>query len=164
MGYLPFSAFPRLPWKRGTKWVLCSVLGLVLAAAGCGGSSTGSISGKVFYKDAPLKGGNVTFATKDKKVVRLSEISEDGSYSIEKMPTGDALIAVDTSSLQPPKMERFVNKPPPGVEAPAGYKMDNPAERAKRYVAIPEQYADPEKSGLTCPVKKGKQQFDINLK
>jgi hypothetical protein len=34
----------------------------------------------------------------------------------------------------------------------------------KRYVPIPEQYSDPESSGLTLDVKKGTQQHDIDLK
>lgn len=163
MRYVSLPLCPQSAWGRGTKWVICFLLGISLAAAGCGSSSNTSITGKVFYKDAPLKGGNVTFMTQDQKIIRLSEIDEDGGYTIDKMPTGEALITVDTSGLKPPKQKVPVNKPPPGVEPPPGYKPADPEEKAKRYVPIPEKYADPKQSGLTYQVKKGKQQFDINL-
>lgn len=165
MCYLPSSAFPRWTWGRGTKWMLCVALGMSLVAAGCGGSSTGTVSGKVYFKDAPLKGGTVTFSTKDKKISKVAEIKEDGSYEIDRMPAGEALIAVDTSELKPSPMAANMpmNAPPPGAKLPSGYKIDNPKERAKRYVEIPAQYADPDKSGLNYTVQKGKQAHDIKL-
>jgi hypothetical protein len=157
------SPILRSAWERRTKWALSFILGISLAAAGCDGSSTATITGKVYYNDAPLKGGNVSFMTKDQKVIRLSEISEDGSYTIEKMPTGEALITVETSGLKPPAQKMPANKPPPGVEPPAGYKPLDFEERAKRYVPIPDRYSDPKQSGLTYQVQKGKQQHDIKL-
>ncbi len=157
------SPIPRSACQRRTKWALGFMLGISLAAVGCGGSSSATITGKVYYNDAPLKGGNVSFMTKDQKVIRLSEISEDGGYTIEKMPTGEALITVDTSGLKPPAQKMPANKPPPGKEPPPGYKPPDFEERAKRYVPIPDRYSDPKQSGLTYQVKGGKQQFDIKL-
>lgn len=136
-------------------------LGLSLATIGCG-RSTGTISGKVYYKNAPLKGGNVTFLTKDKKISKLAEIKEDGSYDIERMPAGEAFIMVDTSALKP-SQGMHMNAPPKGVEPPPGYESPNVKEDAKRYVPIPPQYADPDKSGLTYTITGGKQTHDINL-
>ena len=146
------------------KWVPCFALGISLAAVGCG-SSTGTISGKVSYKGAPLKGGYVTFYTKDKKVTRPGEIQEDGSYKIEKMPTGEALICVDTSTLKPPTQAHNIPtySPPKGQQLPPRYKLSNNEEKAKRYVEIPSQYADPDKSKLTYTVKGGSQEYDIKL-
>lgn len=149
--------------RQGLRTGLAGLLfATLLAMTGCG-SSTGTISGKVSYKDAPLKGGNVTFLTKDKKVSRLSEIQEDGSYKIEKMPAGEVLISVETASLKPPPASRFVNAPPAGANAPPGYKAPDFKEKAKRYVEIPEMYSDPDKSKLTYTVKGGEQNFDIKL-
>ena len=145
------------------KRVLCFALGMSLAAIGCGGGSTATISGKVYYKDAPLKGGRVTFVSKDKKVSRVDDIKEDGSYKIEKMPAGEARIAVDTSNLKP---SPGMNRPPPpkGAKVPPGYNPPTSEDKAKRYVEIPAQYADTDKSGLTYTVKGGSQPYDIKLK
>lgn len=46
-------------------------------------------------------------------------------------------------------------------------KMNSPLadpERAKRYVPIPPQYGDPDKTKLSYEVKSGKQEHDIDLK
>src|SRR6516162_1447836 len=48
-----------------------------LFAAGCG-SSTTTITGKVYYKDKPLPGGSVTFVGPGGKGGGASKISEDG--------------------------------------------------------------------------------------
>lgn len=64
----------------------------VLALVGCG-PATGSISGKVTYKDKPLTGGTVTFLTSDNKV-KTAIIKTDGNYTIDKVAVGDAKIGV----------------------------------------------------------------------
>lgn len=145
------------------RYVLGLALGLSLAAAGCS-RSTGTVSGKVYYKNTPLKGGNVTFLAPDKKISKVAEIKEDGSYEIDKMPAGEAAIAVDTSTMKPPATRTPVkNAPPKGKQPPPGYTMANFGDKAKRYVPIPPQYASPEKSGLIYTVQGGKQAHDINL-
>ncbi|HUR52694.1 MAG TPA: hypothetical protein VMZ71_01090 [Gemmataceae bacterium] len=52
---------------------------------------------------------------------------------------------------------------------PEGYTPSNPADaasvqNAKRYVQIPEKYADPKNTDLTFTVGGGTQTFDIDLK
>ncbi|MGH7173570.1 MAG: hypothetical protein ACRELG_25085 [Gemmataceae bacterium] len=154
---------PYFSGKGFAKGLLGFVLAMSLATVGCG-SSAGTISGKVYYQGVALKGGNVTFLTKDKKVSRLAEIKEDGSYQIEKMPTGEALITVDTSTMKPPQSgNRRANVPPKGAIVPPGYKPLNLEEKAKRYTEIPPQYKDPAQSKLTYTVKGGKQEYDIKL-
>jgi hypothetical protein len=134
-------------------------------------SSSATVSGKVTYKGAPLKGGYVTLVTAT-GISRPGGISEDGSYTIDNVPTGPVKIAVDTESIKPrssagkggmapPKKYG----PPPGAEQPSApaYKPPDPTAGADRYVAIPQKYADPEKSGLTYTVKSGSQTHDIPL-
>jgi hypothetical protein len=128
--------------------------------AGCG-RSTASVTGKVTYQGAPLKGGNVTFHHAGTKQSKLAVIYEDGSYTIDKMPTGDVTIAVETESLR--KKAQLPRYSAPG-DAPGGFKSPDPAVAAQRYVAIPATYADPGTSGLTCKLKGGKQEHDIPLK
>jgi hypothetical protein len=158
---------------RAVRWVvsgLCVCLGLT--AAGCGGTAT--VSGKVSYKGTPLTGGVVLFVA-DQKGTYRSEIGEDGSYRIDKVPTGPWKIAVDTSMAQaPPAGQKGppggVGKmmPPKDTALPESAKggMYDPERKApsRNAVKIPDHYANPETSKLTYTVTGGgSQQFDINL-
>jgi hypothetical protein len=131
----------------------------LLALAGCG-PATGSISGKVTYKDKPLPGGMVTFFAADKKS-QTAVIGTDGTYTIDRVAVGPAKIAV-LPPAAPPKM-------PPGMKMDAG-KMGgapeggSPPPSADKPVSLPPKYQDPEKSELTYTVTAGKQEHDIPLK
>ena len=148
------------PWRGvGRSAMVLVAMVASLQATSCG-PSTGSISGKVYYKDAPLKGGNVTFVAADKKSY-MAEIGEDGSYTIhEKMPAGDVKIAVETDSL---KQQATLPRYSAPADNKGDYKPPDSAAAAKRYVKIPEKYASAETSGLKYTVKGGKQEFDIKL-
>ncbi len=135
-----------------------------LVVTGCG-NPVGSVSGKVTYKGTALKGGNVVFA-KANGQNEWAEIQEDGSYKFDKIPAGPVKVAVVTSSLKPPRQlpgqgQARANNPPPGQENPN--KSESAADRAKRYVAIPDKYEDPKTSGKEYTVKSGNQTYDITL-
>lgn len=140
-------------------------LALLVAVAGCG-PKTGTVSGKVTYKGEPLKGGNVIFAS-EKGQSLLAPIGEDGTYTIQNVPVGEAKIAVKTKHLgivaAMAKMKGAGGPPQDtsgGVGAP---KKLTPEEAVRRFVAIPAQYEDTETSGLTFTVKGGSQSHDIPL-
>jgi hypothetical protein len=132
---------------------------VLLALAGCG--SSGSVSGKVTYKDKPLAGGTVMFFTSDQKV-KSAVIGLDGTYRIDKVTPGPARIGV-TPPITPPKM-------PMGMKMDAAKMGGAPADAAgptatdTKPLSLPEKYQDPEKSGLTCTVTSGPQQHNIELK
>ncbi|HTU16595.1 MAG TPA: hypothetical protein VMG10_00920 [Gemmataceae bacterium] len=132
-----------------------------LAAAGCG-ASKGKISGKVYYQNTLVKGGTVSFVSAD-KTSHMAQIKEDGSYTVEKVPVGEATICVETQSFKPPSINAPHYQLPPGVQGPGGYKPPDRAARGKRYVAIPDRYASPEQSGLKYTVKPGSQEHDIKM-
>jgi hypothetical protein len=149
----------------------------LLGAAGC--KSYGDVSGKVTYKGQPLKGGTVTFTTPGKGSVS-APIAEDGSYTAARVPAGEARIAVETKSVGPPAQTKgpaAFKRGPPKLRPPkdkdlesmpkdahAPMSGDLPKADYKRFVPVPEQYADPEKSGLTFTVTGGPQTHDIDLK
>jgi hypothetical protein len=121
------------------KGLTLALLAGLVAAAGCG-KSTGTVSGKVYYKDQPLNSGTVTFLT-DKEAFR-GFIKEDGSYSVSKVPVGDVTITV-TVNPQP---------------NPAGKGSAQP-----KPVTVPEKYGNPKTSGQKHAVTAGDQQKDIKL-
>jgi hypothetical protein len=77
-------------------------------------------------------------------------------------------IGVETKSAQPAKAppRGAMPTPPPGaIPKDVGSSMYNQASQPKgKYVPIPENYADPEKSGLTYTVTGGPQTHEIDLK
>jgi len=129
---------------------------LLVVAAGCGGRKAATVRGKVTYKGAHLTMGNVIILSDDKASAR-GQIGPDGTYEVLKAPTGKVKVGVS-------------NPPPPG--APGGQPLSGPpddpenkqaAELAKKYVASPDSYTNPEKSGLSFDIPSGGKQLDIDL-
>jgi hypothetical protein len=143
------------------------VLLSALWAAGCGG--TGTVSGKVSYKGEILGGGTVLFVSPGKKTER-APIGPDGSYMIANIPTGTVKIAVETKSAQPPDAAALKRGRPPippdanlPPEAENSMYKSAPGSKGGKYVPIPDDYGDPDKSGLTLEVTGGNQPHDIEL-
>jgi hypothetical protein len=137
---------------------------LGLAATGCG--SYGSVSGKITCNGQPLGGGTVVF-TVEGQGSDSSPIGPDGSYHINKVPTGTAKVSVETLSVKPAGADfrRPPNMPtPPAGQIPQGAQPLNYDTQPKgTYVEIPENYSDPNKSGLTYEVKSGSQEKSFDL-
>jgi hypothetical protein len=136
-----------------------------LAAAGCSGSSSGTVTGQVLYMGKPVKGGSVTFVSTEGKRAVSVQIKEDGTYKMEKVPAGNVRICVDTETLNPEKQARRPTySAPKDAKLPEGYNTGGQADAARLYVKIPPQYADPERTSLTYTVTGGSQEYDIPLK
>ncbi|HBI46107.1 MAG TPA: hypothetical protein DDY78_25115 [Planctomycetales bacterium] len=109
----------------------------------------------------------VVFSSAEGKSSASAPIGPDGHYSIDNIPSGAVKISVETASAKPVKAPPGgMPTPPPGaMPKDIGPSMYNQAPQPKgKYVAIPENYADPEKSGLTYTVTGGSQSYDIDLK
>jgi hypothetical protein len=156
----------RIP-SRLTPRLLFVILPLALSLplAGCG-KSTGTVSGKVLYKNAPLKGGKVIYFLENNQTA-VSEIQEDGTYKLDKpIPTGTAKVAVITSSLRPQPSgpggaPRY--KPPADMAHPESFTSGDAGASAKRYTAIPMKYETPDQSGLQYTIKTGANDIEIKL-
>jgi hypothetical protein len=155
----------RLSPRSGLGGLLVAlVFAASFGAVGCG-SSTGTVSGKVYYKNTPLKGGSVVFWSADKTVSKSGQIGEDGSYKVEKVPAQEMTVCVDTSTLKPAMGSKAPPKynAPPGMTMPGAEKRTYRAEMATRYVWIPDDYSKPEKSTKKYKVTSGAQEYDIKL-
>jgi hypothetical protein len=136
--------------------IVCLAVGIPLGLSGCG--SNGTISGKITYQGETLRGGTIIFASQEDKGSVVAEIGNDGTYTIEKVPSGKVKIVVETSSLA--KRARI-----PSHSAPDGQKMPGggSSDLKARYVPIPAQYESFDSTPLTYEVKSGKHQFNITL-
>ena len=172
---------------RSVRLVLSFACILLLCGliTGCG-RSMGTVTGKVTFKDQSLKGGTVGFIGTDGQQSATATINEDGTYEIPQVQAGTYQVIVDTQSLKPKQSGNIPSGPkgtssnspdpktmgaPPGAVLPDGYKTMSPVEaeaaqkaNLKRYIAIPADYADPAKSGLTITVTGGSQVYNIELK
>jgi hypothetical protein len=140
------------------------------------------VSGKVTYNGSPVTGGSVTFHFKEGGPITMG-ISEDGSYSGTDIPAGDAVVTVETESINPDKKHTtygavggvgsgpaaMYGKRSPVRKAPEGKgEKESPAPEGATtanlvYVKIPKKYSDPATSGLTVTLKPGNQTHNIAL-
>jgi hypothetical protein len=161
---------------------VASVMGLMLVL-GCGGVKTAQVHGKVVYNNKPVTGGKLTFYLADDTKVNPSSgfINEDGTFSIDKVPVGKVKVAVDTRGLKeggggrtmpgtPNKENQLI--PPGGISDEMKQKMEaqgktfgpQTMKMAGTFVAIPDKYTDPEKSGLSFDIKSSDNEITIELK
>jgi hypothetical protein len=150
---------------RRVRFAVPGLLALLcLTATGCG--SSGSVSGKVSFNGEALGGGTVVF-TSEGQGSATSQIGPDGSYKIDKIPVGPVKIAVETKSAQPAKRPPGMPTPPADAMAKdaSSSPLYNPQNQSKgKYVPIPEDLGDPNKSGQTLTVTGGSQTYNIELK
>lgn len=151
-------------------WV-CGVLLGILAMAGCGGGgktsyapegmAKGSVSGKVFLGDQPLKDGTVIFTHSNAKVSvpAVSKIGADGSYSLElvdtlQIPVGLYKITIQAGgkpAMSEAEYEAFMAKGADGSVSDAAAS------------AIPALYLRPETTTLKYEVKEGENKYDVKI-
>ncbi len=119
----------------------CVVLAL---AAGCGGPSTTTVSGKITYAGKPAASGLINFRAEGQKPLG-GGIQPDGTYQFD-LPLGDYQVRIDT----PPAM-------------PADWKEGDPPTKMGPRL-IPDKYGDFVGSGLTVTVEdSGSQEVNFNL-
>jgi len=143
----------------------------IAVVSGCGQSANpvapARVSGKLTYKNQPIKGGNMRLYAADGSSYDAI-ISSDGTYSSTNAPTGEVVVTVETESINPHKtapksaeaqmrMKAMdMSSRRPGSQGPEVKPTDN-------YIKIPEKYSNPKTSPLTLTLKNGRQVHDIDL-
>jgi hypothetical protein len=137
--------------RRSAFATLCVLNVLVLAAAGCGSTtSKGTVSGKVTHKNKPVVWGTVTLIASDNKAY-TGEITPEGTYSIPDVPGGPVKLCVTSPNPDAGKQRGGAGRGGAGdVEAGGGAAGVSLPKGA--WFLIPEKYADPQRSGLTGTV------------
>lgn len=127
---------------------------LFLFVVGCG-AGKGDMSGTVKYKGKTVHIGIVTVLGSDNVPV-VGHIDENGTYSVKGVTAGNVRIGV--ISPEPPKSGSPVtesrNNRRSGAVSP---------ELAKKWFQVPDNFSDPEKSGLIATIKSGPNSHDINM-
>lgn len=132
----------------------------LFTSAGCGAAKS-DVSGTVSYMGKSLAMGQVLIVASDSNPY-YGDITEDGTYRITGVPTGEAKVAV--SSANP----ALVGKGRGGEIAErlkkVGEKPAAPVVDPKKWFAIPEKYETHTTSGLTMSVTGGTTTHNISLK
>ena len=123
---------------------------------GCGDSFR-QLSGKVTLDDKPLPGGMVVFVTEDGSKTEHVPIKPDGTYSSDRIPSGNLRVGV---TPPPPSPASFM---PKNIEA----RKDDPNAASLQgggAVKVPDKLQDPAKSGITFKADGSQTTFDVVLK
>jgi len=158
------------------RFVLVSMLFLVLAA-GCGaGMHGGTVSGKVTYNNAPVTAGTVVFLPAEGPTYSIP-ISPEGTYSTTDIPPNEYSVTVETESANKNKLARTYG----GARGKAAEKdaqkvvegdkrgsLTSPAPDGFQagggpYVKIPIKYSLPTSSGLKVTITKGNNTHNFPL-
>lgn len=123
---------------------------VVLAAAGCA-PSRATLSGKVTMRGKPITAGTVVFVGANNQIA-TGKLDEEGRYVAQRVPMGSLKVAVQT--LRPKQLQTMAEQSKGASGLP---------NRLKNLVPVPQKYADPETSGLTCEVNQSQLEHDIDL-
>lgn len=162
-----------------------AVLVLIGAATGCGGK--GKVTGTVTGPDGqPLPLGRISFIPASGPPGVTADI-EDGKYTAENVPTGEAKVSVETSYIEAEAKLALKNSgggghggtgggaaPPKGMTpeiATALAEMNKgqaegkkrAQEKLAKYRQIPEKFADAKTSELSLTVKSGDNTYPVDL-
>jgi hypothetical protein len=127
---------------------LAAVLGFVV---GCGSQATGTITGTVTLDGAPVKAGMIVFIPAD-GIPRHGDIQPDGSYRVDNVPVGDAIVVINPPPVEDPNRHMRIKEQ---KDAPPAAPVAPP---------FPTKYWEMSTSDLRCPVKAGNNVYEAAMK
>ncbi len=143
-------------FSRGLLWCLAT-----LCCMGCGGGglkkATGTVSGTVTLKGAPVTSGTVIFFAENDGDTAIGLLQSDGTYTLKygksfAVPIGDYRVAITEG-------------PPPGTQSASPEEIMKNPPKANAESKIPAKYRTAKDSGLIAVVEAGKNSgTDFDLK
>ncbi|MFG0262073.1 MAG: carboxypeptidase-like regulatory domain-containing protein [Novipirellula sp. JB048] len=131
--------------KRWSWMLPLALLALLAGLSGCGSAElpTGNVIGTVTHNGEALTAGSVILVNNETGLGASAEIESSGSFQMQSVRTGEYQVAIQSRT------------------APTPEEM---AEGAKASPStIPEQYRDPQTSGLSLSVSQGENKADIDI-
>lgn len=122
------------------------------------GPKTGSLHGKVTFKDAPFTEGEVQFLDKTGGHPP-AVIDASGNYEAKNLPYGDYKIAIKHR----PKAQKTLTELRKEWKAKGSEPPPEEIEKTKIESPLPAKYADNDKSGLTVTLSQPMTEFNIKL-
>jgi hypothetical protein len=132
---------------------------VLLFLAGCGEPSVGTVRGKVTYKGKPVILGGVSFII-DGSLPKYAVIQKDGSYEAVGVRVGETTVLVTSVPAPEGDMTDTFNSEVIAKRQAAAVK----AARDAGWFPIPTEFGDVQKSRLRYSVRKGENQYNIDLK
>ena len=136
---------------------LAALAAAVLALAGCGSGGTGVVAGKVTVNGKPLKKGLITFSSEVGNRDPFSAAIKDGLYKTGEIPCGLAKVTVYPAQIDPSEVTEDLKGS--GDRVPTA--KVKPRERP--HSEVPPKYGNTDTSGLTYTVKKGENEYSVDL-
>jgi hypothetical protein len=140
---------------------------------GCG-PGRGEVHGQVTYQGKAVSRGSVVMVGDDRKPI-VGRIEADGKYSIQGVPAGIVRIAV--LSPNPGEVSNSIRRSPQNMKGPANFKSKFGSQIAQsdeletggkgarsKWFRLPQQYEDPDTSGITTEIRRGDNAFNIELR
>jgi hypothetical protein len=136
--------------------VLLVVVGLFFL-----GKPKGTVTGRVTFRGRPVMYGAVVLVGKD-GIAAAGRIETDGTYTVEKAPVGE--VSVGVVSKDPVYVHRVTVLKNTREQVTAAALAPPPGVDRRKWMPLPQQYEDPTSSGLSTTIRKGTNEFDINLR
>ena len=105
--------------------------------------------------------GTVTYGNETVQMAQIDVLGEkgqaigqieDGRYKVENVPLGEVKIGINTEAVRSNMIGQQMARAKGVATGPA-----------PKFISLPSKFWDPDKSGITTTIKKGKNTFDIVL-
>jgi hypothetical protein len=113
-----------------------------------------SLAGSVRYGDAKVPMAEIMVL--GEKGQALGQIDDDGRYRVENVPLGEVKIGVNTEAVRGQMISLQMAQAYKGPGSKGSGRAPRPP-----FVSLPAKYFDPDTSGVTTTIKKGKNELDI---
>ena len=88
----------------------------------------------------------------------IGEVQEDGRYLVNSVPLGEVKIGVNTEAMRSQVIGQQMAQSYKGPGSKGGSRAPAP-----KFISLPAKYQEPDTSGITTTIKRGKNTFDIVL-
>jgi hypothetical protein len=122
------------------------------------------VQGKVYYKDQPVVGADVTFMGPGASVFSAGTTDQQGNYSLTTYEPGDgAIVGQNLVAVAMPIVSQEVPLPDSPLTGEY-FDLMKESERKAAKSPLPARFADPVTSGLVVEVTTGPNHHDLHLR
>ena len=116
-----------------------------------------TLEGTVTYGNEKLPLAQISVLSE--KGQAIGQVEEPGRYKVENVPLGQVRIGVNTEAMR----SQVISQQMAAAYKGPGSKGGGARPPAPKFVSLPAKLQDPETSGITTTIRKGKNEFDIVL-